>query len=433
MTILCLDCSTGISGDMTVAALLDLGANQKKLINVLASLQDQRFRVEIKKVLKSGLEMTDFNVILQAENHDHDINYLHGHESVEQGAISQETTHEHSDHGHSHSHAHEHRGLLDIGLLIEKTTASDKAKALAFNIFKILAGAEAKAHGKPIAQVHFHEVGALDSIVDILSVAVCLDDLGVDQVLVRHLTEGYGTIRCQHGILPIPVPAVANILSDYQLKVKFCDINGELITPTGAAILATLDSQQQVQNDGFCIKKVGMGAGKRSYSRPTFLRAMLLEKETTSPTHDEIVQLETNIDDCNGEVLGLVCDRLLTAHALDVSYCPIFMKKNRPGYLLRVICKESDRTHLEKIIFKETTTIGIRRQTMQRTLLPREIKSVCTNLGPICVKCCRLTDNGEIHQFYYPEYESVKKLAQEHHLPFKEVFNLTLKACYEQF
>ena len=428
MTTLCLDASMGISGDMTVAALLDLGADEKVLRAVLESLPEKEFSIEIKRVQKAALDMMDFNVVLTHDNQDHDMAYLHGHDHTH----THDHDHNHGDHEHPHGesehhhhdHSHSHRSLFDIGALIAKTTATDNAKKIALDIFEVLAKAEAKAHGKPLHQVHFHEVGAVDSIVDILSATVCLDNLGIDRVIVRNLSEGYGTVRCQHGILPIPVPAVANIAAEHGLSLKTIDIEGELITPTGAAILAAMNASSDMPKGSYKINRMGMGAGKRQYARPSFLRAMLITENKASDTHDEIVQLEANIDDSTPEVLGYAMDRLLEAGALDVSYSPIFMKKNRPGYLLTVLCKENLREVLEAIIFSETTTIGIRRSTLQRTLLKRDITTVQTPYGEVEVKVCT-TPDGE--KFYYPEFESVKALALKKNVPFKLVFNAALK------
>lgn len=428
MTTLCLDASMGISGDMTVAALLDLGADEKVLRAVLESLPEKEFSIEIKRVQKAALDMMDFNVVLTHDNQDHDMAYLHGHDHTH----THDHDHNHGDHEHPHGesehhhhdHSHSHRSLFDIGALIAKTTATDNAKKIALDIFEVLAKAEAKAHGKPLHQVHFHEVGAVDSIVDILSATVCLDNLGIDRVIVRNLSEGYGTVRCQHGILPIPVPAVANIAAEHGLSLKTIDIEGELITPTGAAILAAMNASSDMPKGSYKINRMGMGAGKRQYARPSFLRAMLITENKASDTQDEIVQLEANIDDSTPEVLGYAMDRLLEAGALDVSYSPIFMKKNRPGYLLTVLCKENLREVLEAIIFSETTSIGIRRSTLQRTLLKRDITTVQTPYGEVEVKVCT-TPDGE--KFYYPEFESVKALALKKNVPFKLVFNAALK------
>lgn len=431
-----LECSSGISGDMTVAALLDLGADEKVLRKALESLPVQGFEIEISRVKKSGLDTCDFNVKLdrQHENHDHDMEYLHGHhhgneahehdhhhgdEAHEHGHHHKEAAHvhehhHHKDEEHEHHAPHEHRGLPEIETIIREAGISDHAKTTACRIFRILAEAEAKAHGTSVEQVHFHEVGAVDSIVDIVAVSVCLDNLDVDHVIVPGICEGSGTVRCQHGILPIPVPAVANIMETYQLPVRMTQVEGELVTPTGAAIVAAIKTGQALPEQ-FTIKKTGMGAGKRGYERPSILRAMLIEKEedeksTAQGGKDTIYKLETNIDDCTGEMLGYVMDRLMEAGARDVHFLPVYMKKNRPAYELAVICDECRLRELEQIIFEETTTIGIRRAKMERTVLQREDASVMLKEGELKVKKCTLPD-GKVR--FYPEYDSVASIAKK--------------------
>ncbi len=267
-----LECGSGISGDMFVGAMLDLGADQKKMEEALQSLPVDGFKTEITRVKKSGLDACDFNVILDHahENHDHDMEYLHGdHHHAEHH-------HGHEDHHHDEHHHHEHRSPEDIIHIIGHASMTDSARELACKIVKILANAEAKAHGVPLEQVHFHEVGAVDSIVDIVAAAVCADSLELDEVYIPQLNEGRGMVRCQHGLLPIPVPAVANIISANQLKMHITDVEGELVTPTGAAIAAALRTQDQLP-EKFTIQKVGMGAGKREYACVGVLRAMMIE------------------------------------------------------------------------------------------------------------------------------------------------------------
>lgn len=257
-----LECYSGISGDMTVAALIDLGADEKVLREALESLPVSGFEIKIKRVIKSGINACDFHVVLDAayENHDHDMEYLHGHE-----------------HMHGEDHTHEHRGMQEIWEIIEKGQMTEGARKLALKVFEILAQAESKAHNVPVEQVHFHEVGAVDSIVDIVAAAVCLDNLGIKEVVVPVLYEGVGTVRCQHGILPVPVPAVANIMSMYRLPVRIVDAEGEFITPTGAAIVAAVKTSGTLPDD-FSIIKTGIGAGKRNYERPGILRAMVIRE-----------------------------------------------------------------------------------------------------------------------------------------------------------
>ena len=389
-TTLYIECTSGISGDMAVAALIDLGADQKKLIQALDSLPMSGYTVEIKDVLKSGIRACDFNVILQQDNHDHDMNYLHGnqpvHNSKNQHTHSSENLHSH-EHQSQKEHAHhDARNLNDIIEIICAGDLTDNARELALQIFRILAEAEASVHGKNIDEVHFHEVGAVDSIVDIVAFAVCLDNLAPDCIVVSALTDGSGQIRCQHGLIPVPVPAVTAIASRHQLSLKFSSVEGELVTPTGAAIAAALKSDEKLPTQ-FRIKKTGFGAGKRDYATAGFLRAMLLES-LDADTQDTILTLETNIDDWSAEALSFTMKQLLEAGALDVFFIPIYMKKNRPGQLLKVICLPENRKTMESIIFRNTTTIGIRCQELQRTKLDRRILAVETPWGMADIKCC---------------------------------------------
>ncbi len=241
------ECNSGISGDMSVASLIDLGADVKKLDKTLNSMNlNNEFTYEIKKVSINSIQATDFNVILP--------------------------NHEHQEHSHHH---HEHRNLDDVNKIIEKADMTENAKALAKKIFKIVAEAEAKVHGKPINEVHFHEVGAIDSIIDIVSFAVLFDDLNPEKVYFSPLTEGHGTIGCRHGILNIPVPAVCAIAQEYKIPIRITDNEGEMVTPTGIAITASLYTGEKLPNE-IIIEKVGNGAGKRKYKNPV-LRAIIIK------------------------------------------------------------------------------------------------------------------------------------------------------------
>ena len=434
-----LECTSGISGDMAVAALLDLGADSEKLKKALKSLPVKGFDIKISRVVKSGIDACDFDVVLdkEYENHDHDMGYLHGHEHRGYSHNEARHGHEHGEHSHEHAeshshhghHHHEHRGLNEIMMIIDHADMTDRARSYAKKIFTILAAAEAKAHNVPADQVHFHEVGAVDSIVDILSVAVCMDDLDVEEVIIPRLCEGSGTIRCQHGILPVPVPAVSNIVSAHHLKLHITPVQGELVTPTGAAIVAAFLTSEKLPED-FTVEKIGIGAGKRQYECPGILRAMLIreaEKNTeiqkfSDAESDTIIKLESNIDDCSGETLGYVMELLYEAGAREANYMPVFMKKNRPAWLLTVICKEDQVSGMERIIFKETTTIGIRRQKMERTVLKREKRTVVTPLGDVEVKVC-IFDGQE---YIYPEYESVKKLCKKTGVSYREAYHMAV-------
>lgn len=448
-----LECYSGISGDMTVAALLDLGADRAVLDRVLKSLKVSGFETKISRVVKSGIDACNFDVVLdkEHENHDHDMEYLHGHHHKghennhfydHNHAHEEEAEHFHShERNHVHGtgtakdhHHHEHRGIKEITYIIEHSAMTENAKKIALRIFEILAEAESKAHNVPVDQVHFHEVGAVDSIVDIVSVAVCLDNLDVTEVIVPVLCEGRGTVRCQHGILPIPVPAVANIVSANHLYLKMTEVEGELVTPTGAAIVAAVKTKDKLP-ETFEIRRIGIGAGKRQYECPGILRAMIISESTeqakgrnpkaeNQETKDTIIKMETNIDDCSGEVLGFVMERLMKAGARDVHYAPVFMKKNRPAWVLNVICKEEDMETLQNIIFEETTTIGIRYSRMERTILPRETRTLSTPWGEVQVKVCTLNGKEQL----YPEYESVAQLSREKEIPFTEIYRYIVLA-----
>lgn len=433
-----LECYSGISGDMTVAALLDLGADREVLEKTLGSLGVDGFRTEITRVKKSGLDACDFAVILDEahENHDHDMEYLHGHlyerHGHDHGEHHEHSHSEHNEHHHGaehhhvhehrhgeepHAHHHEHRGMKEIREILLSSSMTDRAKEIALSVFEILAAAEAKAHGVPVDQVHFHEVGAVDSIVDVAAAAVCLDNLDVTEVIVPKLCEGAGTVRCQHGILPVPVPAVANIVKQNHLNLQITNVEGELVTPTGAAIAAAVRTSD-VLPDRFTIEKTGLGAGKRQYACPGFLRAMIIRPEDNSEK-DRIYRLETDIDDCTGETLGLTMDKLFAAGAREVHYTPVYMKKNRPAYELIVICTEEKIRKMEEVIFRETTTIGVRRIPMERTVLKRRQQNIKTPFGEAEAKICTLPDGREV---CYPEYESVQSLAAEAGLGFQETY-----------
>ncbi len=433
--ILYLECYSGISGDMTVASLLDLGADEKVLEAVLRSLPVQGFTTKITRVKKSGIDACDFDVVLDAEidGHDHDMEYLHGHDHIHGGEHTHSEAHAHGEekiHTHEHHHHHQHRGMKEIREMIAGADLTDRARAISEKIFEILAAAEAKAHNVPVEEVHFHEVGAVDSIVDILSVAVCIDNLDITEVIVPVLYEGTGTIRCRHGILPVPVPAVANVAAQCGLNLRITSVQGELVTPTGAAIVAALRTSDTLP-ENFVIEKTGIGAGKRTYECPGILRAMLIkpaekkaEVQPESDCQDVICKLETNIDDCSGEVLGFVMERLFEAGARDVHYTPIYMKKNRPAWLLTVICTEEDAAGMEEVIFAETTSIGIRKARMERTILPRRKIKVRIPFGEVEVKVC----GPEGAEKCYPEYESLAKICRKTGISYAEAYQMTVEA-----
>lgn len=423
-----LDCQAGIAGDMLVAALLDLGGKPalERLTQMLEKLSLEGFSVSVTRVKKAGIDCCDFDVKLDAahENHDHDMAYLHGL----------------GDTSHDHDHHHAHRGLAQVEQVIDAASLSDRARGLARDAFRILARAEAKAHGLPIDQVHFHEVGAVDSIVDVLAAAFLIDDLDIERAIVPALTDGHGTIRCQHGVIPVPVPATLNICIAHGLPLSSSSVEGELVTPTSAALVAALEPEFSLP-ERYTIRAVGLGAGKRSYERPSILRAMLIEEldarvgaaareprpslsaETQAPNC--IVKLECDIDDCSPEVLAYAAERLREAGAREVHWLPIFCKKGRPAYQLQVIVEPSDVLRMEEIILSETTTIGIRRQQMERTCLPRAIESVETPWGDVLVKTVRLPDGTRRTT---PEYEACAAIARDKGVALQTVMDTVREA-----
>ena len=430
-----LDCQAGIAGDMLVAALLDLGGKPAlgRLTQMLEKLSLEGFSPAVTRVKKAGIDCCDFAVKLDAahENHDHDMAYLHG---------LGDTFHDH-DHDHDHGHHHAHRGLAQVEQVIDAAPLSERARGLARDAFRILARAEAKAHGLPIDQVHFHEVGAVDSIVDVLAAAFLIDDLDIERAIVPALTDGHGTIRCQHGVIPVPVPATLNICIAHGLPLSSSSLEGELVTPTGAALVAALDPEFSLP-ERYAIRAVGLGAGRRSYERPSILRAMLIEElhahvgaaaceprpslsaETQAPNC--IVKLECDIDDCSPEVLAYAVERLREAGAREVHWLPIFCKKGRPAYQLQAIVEPSDVLHMEEIILSETTTIGIRRQEMERTCLPRAIETVETPWGDVLVKTVRLPDGT---QRATPEYEACAAIARDKGVALQMVMDTVREAA----
>ena len=448
--ILYLDCASGISGDMTVGALLDLGASREKLVRALDSLGVSGYHLHFGRTKKCGIDAYDFDVHLEEEEHhhdhehshdehnhshdEHDHEHHHDHEHTHDHEHSHDHAHTH-DHEHSHDHAHTHthdhmhphvhRNIHDIFEIIDRLDASDRVKNLARRMFEIVAGAESKAHGIPVSEVHFHEVGAIDSIVDVISAAFCLEDLGIHRVVVSPLSEGHGFARCQHGLMPVPVPATANIAAAQGLELTLRDVEGEMVTPTGAAIAAAFRTEAALPKK-YQIEKIGIGAGNKDFAHANILRAMLLtdktvEVETGKDGHDESSMwvMEANLDDCTGEALGYAMEVLLEAGARDVWYTPAYMKKNRPAYVLHVLTTAEKREELEQLVFSCTTTIGVRRYPVERTILPREVKEIQTRYGAAKVKICK---RGGVDTCY-PEYESVRAICRETGKRFMEVFH----------
>ena len=418
--ILYFDCSAGISGDMTLGALIDLGADKKVFLTELEKLHLKGYEIAFETTQRNAITATHVNVILTGQDQTHD--HTHIHEHIHDHGHTHEHDHEHT-HGHEHSHDHErghfHRSFRDIRQMIQNSELSKEVKDLSLRIFTRVARAEAKVHHKDVEEVQFHEVGAVDSIVDIVGSAILITMLKPDRICASVVQDGHGFVHCQHGMLSVPVPAVCEIFAESDAMIRQIDVDTELVTPTGAAIISELADSFGTM-PVMTIDKIGWGAGTKILKIPNLLKVTLGYQETVSDNYteqDEIMVLETNLDDCTGEMLGAAMEILMENGALDAFYTPIFMKKNRPAWCLTVLARPEDTEKMERLIFLHTTTIGIRRHLDQRRILKREKAVVPTAYGELQVKRVVLEDGYRD----YPEYESAKKLAVETGKPLWEI------------
>ena len=454
MKILYFDCATGISGNMAIGALLEICDGEQYLRDELAKLGVPGYQLNVIKRDSHGIDGT-YVEVLEANTgipvdaiHDGNKNVgssatlglHHGHTHSHHHEL--DSSPEHHSHGHYHDHEHDHsldnhchnhqddndnnhnhnhvhRTYADIKQIIEGSGITEAAKELSRSMFQKVAAAEAAVHGKPIDEVHFHEVGAIDSIVDIVSVAILMDYIKPDRVISSVVSDGYGTIKCAHGVLSVPVPATSMMYKNEKIRFKQIEVPTELVTPTGAAIISTFAESYGLMPE-MNLNKIGIGVGSRNIGGPNTLRVFLGEDVTADgeTQNDDIIVINSNIDDSSGEDLGYVLEKHMDAGALDVSYSPIFMKKNRPAYRLEVICRAETREKLSEIIFDETTTIGVRYYVVQREELTRVRTLVDTELGQIEAKQVS-TASG--HTYTYPEYESMKTIASELGISMKSV------------
>ena len=382
MRILYFDCFSGISGDMTVAALLALGIDQEKFRAELAKLPLPGYQVEIQTCQRRGISGIDFNVVISEPDH-----------------VA--------------------RKLRDITAIIHGSPLSAQSKEFSLQTFQEIARAEAKVHGRSIDEVHFHEVGAVDSIIDIVGAAICLELLGWPQVAASPVHDGHGFIQCQHGRLPVPVPAVLEMLAGSGIPLIGDGPATELVTPTGLALLKTLTQAYGPLPPGQ-VTQVGYGMGKRDTGSLNALRIMAMEvlEAGGEATAGQVVVLETNIDDMPGEQIAYALDKARELGALDAFTVPIYMKKNRPAVMLKVIARPRDEAGLCQVLFQETTTLGIRKYYVERTFMPRTIEEVDTPAGKIRVKFATF---GSIRKAS-PEYEDCRRLAEATGRPLREIY-----------
>lgn len=377
MKTLYLECLSGISGDMTVAALLDLGANQKELVSVI-DLMNLDCELHIGKTEKNGIFSCYFDVrTIKKDECCRDIN--------------------------------------DIYEIINKSTLTDNAKNIAKKIFDVVADAEAIVHKKSREEVHFHEVGALDSIVDICAVAFCLDDLKISRVICSPISDGFGFVNCAHGKIPIPVPAVVEIAKAKNIPIKITQNNSEMITPTGAAIVGAITDEFEIPKN-IVIQKIGIGAGKKEFSHPNILRAFIFED--VQEDEDNIIFIQTAIDDSTPEQLAFCLEKLFEIGVSDAFYSPIYMKKNRPAWQLSVMCNLNIESEVIRVIFKQTTAVGVRRQNLERVTMKRESAKVNTKYGKVDANIFHWNDIKKT----CIEYESAKEIAQKNNCSILDIY-----------
>jgi uncharacterized protein (TIGR00299 family) protein len=423
--ILYFDCFAGISGDMCLGALIDLGLDASEVIGELNKLGVKGYDIEIKKINRYSISGTDVKVLLNRTNDYVNKNYKENDQKPQ-----------YQENAHNHRHDEKERSLADIRNIIQASGISKKAKDLSIAIFTEIAEAEAAVHGKSVEEVHFHEVGAIDSIIDIVGTAICIDMLKVDKIYCSPVHEGKGFVNCRHGRLPVPAPAVLKMLEGSGIPIITEDIEAELVTPTGFGILKTV-SESSSKMPEMLVECVGYGFGKTETGRLNALRVIMGSKKVDNAfegaaesgqekIREKVTLLETNIDDVTGEILGYTMEKLRKAGALDLWYTPIQMKKNRPAYMMTVLCKESDAEGLSDIIFRETSTIGIRIRETDRIALKREIITITTELGEIRAKLVTVQGLERIQ----PEYEDCIRLAEEKNLSLNKVYEVVNRSYY---
>jgi pyridinium-3,5-bisthiocarboxylic acid mononucleotide nickel chelatase len=455
MKTLYLDIFSGISGDMFVGAMLDLGVDFKELTHQLSGLGVTGYHLHAARRQNSSIEGVKFDVHLEVD-HDHEHESAHEHDAAdhahghghhhhhEHAHRHRHGHHEHeNEHGHAHSHGHGHehahdgsRDFAEIKRIIQGSGLSNWVKEHSISVFQRVAAAEGKVHGKPADQVHFHEVGAIDSIVDIVGACIALEMLGRPRVLAAPVVEGTGWVDCAHGRFPVPTTATLEILGARGIPVTQCEEPHELVTPTGAALLAEF-AEGFIPMKGLVASRIGYGLGTRqNKTRPNVLRAVLGEAASSSSgtagnsgmrdwEMDTVAVLETNLDDCNSEILGYFVERALAAGALDVFHTAIQMKKNRPAVLLSVLCAEDRADDFCEMLLRETTAFGVRRYTTERRKLKRAAGTVATPFGEIATKLGML--NGEsLHAT--PEFESCRQAAEASGKPLRTIYEAAEQA-----
>ncbi len=395
MKTLYLECSMGAAGDMLTAALLELTGDRKAFVDQMNAIGLPGVRVEAEDAVKCGITGTHMKVTVNGEeeesvdaDHHHDHDHPHDHDH---------------DHDHGHEHHHHHASMADIQALISGLEVSEQVRQDALAVYSLIAEAESKVHGRPVSDIHFHEVGTMDAVADVVGVCLLMEKIAPDQIIASPVHTGSGYVRCAHGVLPVPAPATALILQG--IPSYGGEVRGELCTPTGAALLKHFVSRFG-DRPVMTVEAIGYGMGKKDFERANCVRAFLGENEGE---RESVVRLECNLDDMTGEDIGFAMDQLFAAGAREVFTQAVGMKKNRPGVLLTVLCAAQDADRLAEVMMQHTTTLGIRRQEMSRYFLHREIKTVDTAYGKVRVKYA----SGMGVTRSKPEFDDLAALARE--------------------
>lgn len=423
MRIAYLDCFSGISGDMLLGALVHAGVDPELFRRTVTALGVDA-RIEVETVDRSGISSTKVHVITEEGEEDHAhvvLEHAHAHSHDHHH-------HDHHDHGHLHNeHGHKHgRSLREIRRLIEQAKVDEGARALALRAFELLGAAEAKIHNVPVETIHFHEVGAVDAILDIVCAAVGCVSLKVDRWICSRLNVGGGTVQCAHGVFPVPAPATAELLKG--TPTYSSGVQKEMVTPTGAALLRALNVEFEPM-PLMTAERIGYGAGSRDLEGIANVVRLTIGESISKPLTETVTVLETTIDDATPQLIGYVLERALVSGALDAFAIPVQMKKSRPGLLLTVLCKPADAESLTNLLLRETTTLGVRVRTEERRCLERKFQTVSTPWGEVRVKLGYL--GGELANCA-PEFEDCRRLAEENGVPLKTVMQEAVRGLDRQ-
>jgi hypothetical protein len=413
MKTLYLECNMGASGDMLLGALTELLPDPQGFVEKLNSLGLPGVSVEMERTASCGITGTHMAVRvhgLEEDQHTHEHEHEHDH---------------HHDHDHDHGHHHSHAGLEDIRAIVARLPVSTDVKLNVMAVYNEIAQAESAVHGTTVDHIHFHEVGTLDAVADITGVCLALEELDPDQIVCSTVHTGFGQVRCAHGVLPVPAPATARLLLG--IPTAPGEYEGELCTPTGAALLRHFADGFTGMPESFVTQQIGLGLGTRQFPAANLLRAFwgdVPKKQQPAPAGEEVWELRCNLDDCTGEDIAYACGVLLEAGALDVFTTPIQMKKGRPGVLLTCLCRPAEEQTLTRLLLTHTTTLGVRRTLCQRTTLPRTSRTVETAYGPIRVK---ISGEGSLCR-PKPEYDDLAQAAAKAGVPLEAVREAVKKA-----